>query len=781
MKKLFSLKFLIIVFAVAAVLLIALLLIAPWWAIRYVEKHDREWINRDITIDRLAINPFNVSASIRGVQISEVDSDTTFISFDRLYANLAPWPLLRSHVEIQQVTLDSLYAHIIQSGDQFNFSDLLESGASEAPDTATSSSWTVAVHDVQLHAGAIDYEDRLIGSRLIFDSIDIHVDSFTTTDRLVQAEFRVHQQAGGVVQGDLVYDLERKDYSCQTLIDSLLLEPFTPYVTKGIRLGYFGGQFDADFRLSGNVGTSSYLATNGIFDLSQFKMVAPDQDTLLALGLIHIGIDSLNTGKQVYDFRDVLVEDTYAKFEYLRNGDNFSKWLVQQPISSDTTVEITDSAAVATEINTSNYYASPFEYLALYIYDLTRDYIFKAYSADSVAINNFNLKFYDYTLEDPFYMDVSNMTISAGEIAKTDAYADFFFGGALNRTGTMDGEVLVSREGAENMDIDFEINGLFINGLSPYSRHYTAHPFLEGVITFTSASQIENYYLNSDNRVLIEQVKVGDKRKTQDGYSLPMKLAIVLLRDLDGNVDLKVPIEGPLNDPDYKMGQIIWQVIKNIFTKAATAPFRLLANAFKVNEKDLKNIYFENGQDVLEEKQYKSLNSVAKVLNKKPELSIEMLHLYNREYELDAMAIQRAKLDYLSSTTGAEYDQTADSLWRKEVQELPNIDSAFLHHLQSTFTVFDTTISLPENARRQYGEENLRLELDRVIQKQKQLVGHFLMEERGIDSTRFVIKDLSGEEASINQVRPRFTVQFGVDGEVVDSTVMVEPLDQPGG
>ncbi len=760
---------------ILAILVLGIWVFLPWWAIRYVEKHDREWINRDITIERLSLNPFTTTATVREVRVTEIDSSQTFAHFDRLRVNLAPWPLFRNRVHVQELTLDSLYGRIIQDGSRFNFSDLLELGGSETggsePDTKTKSEWTYELHGIQLNSATLSYEDRLIGSRLVFDSLNARVDSFSSEDDRIQAMFDLHQNQGGRLEGEAVYRLDNGDYRAKVRLDSILLHPFTPYVTKGIRLSYFNGIFDADFRLSGNANQADYIATSGQFDLLRFQMADPDQDTLVSLGQVHIGIDTMDTRAELFDFRNVLLKDTYTKFEYLRNGDNFSKLLVLNPASDSLAArEASGAEEQPVEINTSNYYASPFEYLALYVYDLTRDYIFKSYTADSVAVHNFNLKFYDYTLEDPFYMDVSQMTISAGKIAREDQYADFAFQGILNRTGILGGDVLVSREGAENMEVDFELKGLFLNGLSPYSRFYTAHPFLEGAVTFTSQNQIQDYFLKSTNRLFIEQVRVGDKQKTRSGYSLPMKLAVVILRDLDGNIDLEVPIEGPLNDPDYKIGKVIWQVIKNIFTKAATAPFRLLANALKVNEDDLKNIYFDNGQDYLAKEQYKALDAIAKVLNKKEELGIEMLHLYNREYELDALALLKAKKSYLLS--GGE--EMPDSLIRDRIKEIPNTDSLFLDYLRS-FEVFDSTISVPENVRRYLGEEKLKLELAEIIQKQKDLVQAYLEEEKGIAPGRYQIKDLSEEEVSINQPRPRFTVQFEVEDEMATSAVEEEP------
>jgi len=749
-------------------LVLGIWIFLPWWAIRYVQKHDREWINRDITIERLALNPFTATATIRAVQISEVNTSVTFARFDRLRVNLAPWPLLRNRIHVQELVLDSLNGRIVQNGNRFNFSDLLERGAKESeqtkPDTASASQWTYELHAVQLNGATLSYEDQVIGSHLSFDSITIRVDSFTSEDDRIASAFSLHQREGGQLEGEAVYQLDDGDYQAKVKLDSIRLYPFTPYVTKGIRLSYFDGIFEADVRLSGNANQTNYIATAGQFDLLGFRMADPDQDTLVSLGQVHIGIDTMDTRAELFDFQNVLLKDTYTKFEYLPNGDNFSKLLVLGPASDSLSARDTSgSGEQKIEINASNYYASPFEYLALYVYDLTRDYIFKSYTADSVAVHNFNLKFYDYTLEDPFYMDVSEMTIFAGEIAREDPFADFAFQGVLNRTGILGGDVLVSREGAENMEVNFEIKGLFLNGLSPYSRYYTAHPFLEGAVTFTSQNQIEDYFLKSSNRLFIEQVRVGKKEKTRSGYSLPMKLAVVLLRDLNGNIDLEVPIEGPLNDPDYRIGKVIWQVIKNIFTKAATAPFRLLANAFKVNEDDLKNIYFDNGQDYLGKEQYKALDAVAKVLNKKEELGIEMLHLYNREYELDALALLKAKKNYLL-TSGEEIP---DSLMWERVADIPNTDSLFLDYLRN-LEPYDSTISVPENVRRYLGEEKLERELTEIIEKQKDLVQTYLEEEKGIAPTRYRIKDLSAEEESINQTRPRFTVQFQVEEEMAN-------------
>ena len=104
------------------------------------------------------------------------------------------------------------------------------------------------------------------------------------------------------------------------------------------------------------------------------------------------------------------------------------------------------------------------------------------------------------------------------------------------------------------------------------------------------------------NKMFIENIQVSKKEKTKSGNSLPMRLTVSLMKGSDGNINLDIPIEGPINDLKYKFGKVVWQVVKNIFTKIATSPFKALSNVLKVNEDDLKNIYFDNGQVKLSKK-----------------------------------------------------------------------------------------------------------------------------------------------------------------------------------
>ncbi len=759
-----GLRIILVTTLALGVILFLVYLFLPGYATRYIEQHDQEWIDRDITIEKLSVNPFGLDFRADQVTISEPGNDSVFLSTGLAYVNLQFWPLFKSRFIVEEVLLDDVFGHIIQKGSTFNFSDLLETRSdTTAFESEDPNSWFFLIEDIQLRSGALLYEDLLVPSKITLDTLDLKVEPISSVTDTITVSYRAHQAEGGELTGGLAYILSSGDYQTSPAIKNWELSPYMPYATMGMNLGTFEGNIDADFRIDGNIKESKYLAMGGVFELQDFIITDPENDSLFQFGIFHIDIDSLNTNSQLYDFNNVQLTDSYVKFEYMPDGDNFTNLLVS------TTVDSTGGQVSVQDTNRTiagNYYASPFEYFALYVYELTKDYIFKSYEADSVVVRNFNLDFYDYTLEDPFFMQLEELTLRAGNIALEDPDFDFHFESIINKSGVMDGDILVSREGARNMDVNFEIRGVFLSRFSPYSRFYTAHPFWEGAVNFTSNSTIEDYYLTSDNHLFVEEIEVGDKSVTSSGRSMPMKLAVAILRDLDGNVDLDVPIEGPLDDPEYKVWKVVWQVLGNLIVKAGTAPFRLLAQAFNADEEDLKNISFASGQRDLGKSQTKALDAIAQVLLQKPEIAITLIHLYNKPYELDALAIYQAKEEYLmtlDSTAMVNNDTLLDPL-----TAIANTDSLFIHYLTETSPAFDPDEPLAQNARLRFGVETLTAELDSILQIQKDLVHQYLAIEKEVPERQFHIVDGSESDDAIEQVYPKFTVNY----EAGDSTTV---------
>lgn len=740
-------KFLTTIFVLSVILLVAIWLILPSYLKGYVEENDQEWIQRDITIQKVNINPFTFTVSTNNVEIKEPNSSKNFVTFDKLLVNFDFWPLLQSKISIKEITLTNLLGSVVQKENSFNFSDLLTSKKTNETETP-SEPIEFNLRNINIIKSSIHYTDTQLGSTLVLDSITIKDQSFTSVDTIFDADVTFQQPEGGKVKGAFEYDLSSDNYKVDTVIETWQLAPFKSYVTSGIRLSEFDGELGANINIAGNTNTD-FIKSSGQVSVDDFKLVDPENKPLISIGKFFMDITQIDSQTNVYDFKNILVDNSHINFEYLPNGDNFTKWLVTSNTSPNN--------ASAEENTTTDYYVSPFEMLSVYIYDMTKEYIFKSYTAEKILFSNFNLKFYDYTLEDPFFMDLTGVTIGSDNIRPENQFANFHVNGKMNSTGIIDGDISVSRQGVENMTVDMNVKGLFLNRFSPYGRFYTAHRFMEGISSFSNKSVIKDSYLTSTNRLHVEKIKVSKKDKTKSGNSLPMRLAVALIKDANGNVNLDIPIEGPINDPKYKYGKVIWQVVKNLFAKMIASPAKALSNALKINENDLKNIYFDNGQIGLSPFQKKPLDAIVGVLNKKPALTIALTHLYNKEYEMDAIALKSAKIAYLKQSD-VELDKSIPI--GKQAFDLSSTDPEFLAYLKTKTPGFDETISIPENARRLLSREAVVTQLESVIEKQKQLIKEYLVVEKAIPENRFSIKDGAFSEEAMNQSRPKFEVKF---------------------
>src|SRR5208282_2419243 len=118
-------------------------------------------------------------------------------------------------------------------------------------------------------------------------------------------------------------------------------------------------------------------------------------------------------------------------------------------------------------------------------------------------------------------------------------------------------------------------------------------------------------------------LEFGDKTASKDAVSLPIKLAVSLLKDRNGVIDLNLPVTGSLDDPQFRLGPIIWKVFVNLLEKAVTAPFALLGALFGGGP-DIQFIDFQAGVSTLDTAAVEKVKNVAKALNARPQLKIEV-------------------------------------------------------------------------------------------------------------------------------------------------------------
>nr|WP_315495418.1 DUF748 domain-containing protein [uncultured Rhodoferax sp.] len=194
------------------------------------------------------------------------------------------------------------------------------------------------------------------------------------------------------------------------------------------------------------------------------------------------------------------------------------------------------------------------------------------------------------------------------------------------------------------LDVAGKVRDLELSPLSPYAVKYAGYGIERGKLSLDVRYTVQpDGQLTATNKLVLNQLTFGDK---VDGApnSLPVKLAVALLADRNGVIDLDLPISGSLNDPQFRIGPVIWKVITNLVAKAITAPFSLLANAFGGGgSAELSTVAFAPGSGVLTDPAKAGLDKVAKALVDRPGLRLTVQGTANVEAEREAIKRERLK------------------------------------------------------------------------------------------------------------------------------------------
>ena len=218
----------------------------------------------------------------------------------------------------------------------------------------------------------------------------------------------------------------------------------------------------------------------------------------------------------------------------------------------------------------------------------------------------------------------------------------------IDLRGRAEGTALLEIRGQLNplarplaLDIQAKASDLELAPLSPYAGKYAGYAIERGKLSMDVAYKIDaDGKLDARNQVVLNQLTFGDKIESKDATKLPVRLAVALLKDRNGVIDVNLPISGSINDPQFSVGGLIFKVIVNLLTKALTAPFALLAGS---GRDDISVVEFEPGTSVVTAKGTTAIEQVAKALTDRPALKMTVTGAADPVSEREAL--QRAAID----------------------------------------------------------------------------------------------------------------------------------------
>lgn len=207
-------------------------------------------------------------------------------------------------------------------------------------------------------------------------------------------------------------------------------------------------------------------------------------------------------------------------------------------------------------------------------------------------------------------------------------------------------------EVTRDLDMTLNFRNIPLGSLNPYSMTFAGWQITDGRLTTELRYLLKDRQLNGDNRVVIDHIQLGNEVADYDGTRLPLRLAVALLEDSDGRIDLSLPVAGSLDQPDFSYGHLVWQAIRNILVKVVTAPFRALFGGEGFDE-----IYADAGDDRIPPPEREKLGKLADLMLKRPKLALAIGGGYDAEQDSRELARYRVDSDILKR---AAYQLQAD-------------------------------------------------------------------------------------------------------------------------
>lgn len=244
---------------------------------------------------------------------------------------------------------------------------------------------------------------------------------------------------------------------------------------------------------------------------------------------------------------------------------------------------------------------------------------------DAVTLQGGTINFSDNYIRPNYTMNMQEVGGRVSGLSSAqDTTADVDLRGKLNNYAPLriTGKINPLREDFF-VDLKFDFKDMDLSPVTPYSGKYLGYTIQKGKLSFSLQYLIAKRQLDAKNEVFLDQLTLGDQVDSPDATKLPVRLAIALLKNRNGEIKLDIPVSGSLDDPEFSLGRIILKILVNLLVKAATSPFALLGAIFGGGE-ELSYLEFDYGMAYIDEPSVKKLDTLIKALHDRPALKIEL-------------------------------------------------------------------------------------------------------------------------------------------------------------
>jgi uncharacterized protein involved in outer membrane biogenesis len=231
------------------------------------------------------------------------------------------------------------------------------------------------------------------------------------------------------------------------------------------------------------------------------------------------------------------------------------------------------------------------------------------------------------------------------------------------------------------LNLAAHVKGVDMPSVSTYTERYLGYEVAKGKLSVDLNYLVDNGQLKADNRLFLDQLTLGNQVESPEAISAPVSLAISLLKNSRGEIDLKLPISGSLDDPEFSVGRVIWKTLGNLLIKAASSPFALLGSLFGEDAGEISQIEFVPGRAALEGDGEKRLRALAKALLDRPELRLDVTGHADPGADRAALAVAMLDRKLRARKLADSAQKGQDSVALRDIALSPEERAAYIEAL----------------------------------------------------------------------------------------------------
>jgi hypothetical protein len=633
-----------------------------------VKKYDEKYTGRQITMDRVFVNPLTGYIHFSNFKIYELKSDSIFFSADGLSANVAMLKLFSKTYEISKLTLNHPRGIIIQNKKDFNFNSLVNILSSKENSDTTKAQVHLNILHVKIKDGEFYYHEQQTPINYFIKKVNIESSGKRWDADTIAAQFSfLPGTGGGDIKGDFTINLKNKNYRLAFVAHKYDLNIIEQYIKDLTNYGSFSANLDANIKAKGNFNYRENLAVSGQMAINELHFGKNPKVDFASFEKLKLGITDLNPKELKYLFDSILLIHPFFRYERYDYLDNL------QTMFGKDGVNINAAKANAEKFNLVIEIARYAKVIA--------DNFFKSdYKINHLGIYNGDIKFNDFSTSEKFAMDLNPVTVIADSIDKNQNRVNVSLKSIIKPYGNVSMALSMNPKDSSDFDLQYHFQKLPVSMFNPYIISFTSFPLDRGTLEFKGTWNVRNGMIQSNNHLVIVDPRVTKRVRNKDTKWIPVPLIMTFIRERGNFIDYEIPITGNLKDPKFHLSDVIFDLIGNIFVKPPSTPYIVyVKNVENEIEKSI-TLNWETRHNSILPVQGKFIENMADFLVKNPEAFItvypQQYSIKEKEYILFFEA--KKKFFLVTNNKNAQSFNEEDSI---KVDEMSVKDSLFVHYL----------------------------------------------------------------------------------------------------